>query len=168
MRVGIIEPEGILKASITKERMKKATRRAVRSASAYSRIVPLCFLCLTRLRIGFISLVNLKDRQERLLRDLDVTDLFHPLLTFLLLFQQLPFARDVAAVALGGDVLPERLDSLPRNDPPADRRLDRHLVLLSRDDAPGLVDDLPPSFVRLLAVDNDGERVDRIAVDHDV
>ena len=58
--------------------------------------------------------VHLQDRQEGLLRDLHVAHLLHPLLTFLLTLQQLALARDVAAVALGGDVLAQRLDRRAR------------------------------------------------------
>src|SRR2546428_2611654 len=47
-------------------------------------------------------LVNLEHREERFLRDLDRAHLLHPLLAFLLLFQEFPLARHVAAVALGG------------------------------------------------------------------
>src|SRR5829696_4881145 len=50
--------------------------------------------------------------EERLLGDLDPTDLLHPPLALLLLLEQLPLAADVAAVALGRDVLAEGLDRL--------------------------------------------------------
>src|SRR5437588_4498744 len=50
-------------------------------------------------------LVELQDGHERLLRYLDVADPLHPLLTLLLLLEQLALAGDVAAVALGDDVL---------------------------------------------------------------
>jgi hypothetical protein len=47
MSVGIIDPDGILKASTPKDRMTKATRKAVKIASAYSRNQ--CFLRMTSL-----------------------------------------------------------------------------------------------------------------------
>ncbi len=42
-------------------------------------------------------------------------------------------ARDVAAVALGRHVLAQRLDGLSRDDLAAERRLDRDLEELARD-----------------------------------
>src|SRR3546814_5665458 len=45
-------------------------------------------------------------RDEGFLRDLDAAILAHPLLAFLLLFQKLLIAADVAAIAFGGHVLP--------------------------------------------------------------
>src|SRR4051794_9052887 len=63
-------------------------------------------------------------RQERLLGDLDVPHLLHTLLALFLLFQQLPFSRDVAAIALRGHVLAERRDRLAGDHPAADGRLD--------------------------------------------
>ena len=55
-------------------------------------------------------LADLQHGQEGFLRDLDRADLLHALLAFLLLLEQLALARDVAAVALGDDVLAQRLD----------------------------------------------------------
>ncbi len=54
---------------------------------------------------------------ERLLRYLHAADRLHPLLAFLLLLEQLPLAGDVTAVALGEDVLAQRADVLPGDDP---------------------------------------------------
>src|SRR2546425_12351012 len=72
-------------------------------------------------------LVNLQDRQERLLRDLDRSYLLHPLLSFFLLLEQLPLARDVPPVALGGHILPQWADGLAGDHFGADRGLDHHL-----------------------------------------
>ena len=57
--------------------------------------------------------------------NLDGADLLHALLAGLLLLEQLALARDVAAVALREHVLAARLDRLARDDPCADRGLDR-------------------------------------------
>src|SRR6266550_1540225 len=65
-----------------------------------------------RKAVWMTRLVNLQDRQERLLRDLDRPHLLHPFLSLLLLLEQLALARDVAAVALGGHVLTQRADGL--------------------------------------------------------
>src|SRR5205823_14952277 len=59
--------------------------------------------------------------QKGLLGHLDPPHLLHPLLSPLLLLEQLPLPGYVAAVALGGDVLAVRLDRLARDDPRADR-----------------------------------------------
>src|SRR5882762_7249044 len=57
------------------------------------------------MRAGTGRLVNLEDRQEGFLGDLDRAHLLHPALSFFLFFEQLALAGDVAAVALGRDVL---------------------------------------------------------------
>src|SRR5207253_7636769 len=80
------------------------------------------------------SVARAQDGEERLLRDLDLADHLHALLAGLLLLQELALARDVAAVALGDDVLAQRLDRLARDDLPADRGLDRNVELLARDE----------------------------------
>ena len=82
---------------------------------------------------GYSRLVafEAEDRQERLLRDLDAPDLLHALLALFLLLEELALAADVAAVALGGDVLAQGLDRLAGDDLAADRRLDGDLVLLA-------------------------------------
>ena len=72
--------------------------------------------------------------QERLLRDLDGADRLHALLALLLLLEELLLARDVAAVALRGDVLADRLHRRARDDAAADRGLDRDVEHLPRHD----------------------------------
>src|SRR2546428_2468017 len=53
----------------------------------------------TLFRSGFLVRLGGQGRHERLLRHVDTADGLHPLLAFLLPFQQLALARDVAAVA---------------------------------------------------------------------
>src|SRR5712691_9238292 len=67
------------------------------------------------------------------LRDVDLAELAHPLFAFLLLFEELAFTGHVAAIAFGGDILAQRLDRLARHHPSAERRLDRDLEQLARD-----------------------------------
>ena len=63
------------------------------------------------------SLIIELEHGEKCLRgDLNRAELAHFLLAFLLLFQQLFLARDVAAIALGEHVLAQRLDGLARDD----------------------------------------------------
>ena len=76
--------------------------------------------------------------------------------------------RDVAAVALGDDVLAEGLHGRAGDDLGADGRLDGHLEHLPRDDFLELDADVAAAVEGAVAVDDDGERVDRLAVDEDV
>src|SRR5437016_14489807 len=68
------------------------------------------------------------------LRNLDLAELAHPLFAFLLLFEQLAFAGDVAAVAFGEHVLAQCLHRLARHHPAAECGLDRDLEQLARDE----------------------------------
>src|SRR5690349_960733 len=61
-------------------------------------------------------IARLEDGHERFLRNVNTADALHALFAFLLLFEQLALARDVAAVALGRHVLTHRLDRFPRDD----------------------------------------------------
>src|SRR6516162_1334923 len=70
---------------------------------------------------------------EGRLRDLDPAELAHPLFALLLLFEELALAGHVAAIAFCKHVLAQRLDRLAGDDPPTDRRLDRYLEQLARD-----------------------------------
>src|SRR5512135_854502 len=107
-RVSSMEPEGILKACRNRVRTIRAMISATPNASAYSRafpffatVTPPGIFCRTWL------LLDLEDGEERFLRDFDGADLLHPLLPLLLLFQELPLSRDVAAVAFRDEVLPD-------------------------------------------------------------
>src|SRR5260370_7938394 len=77
---------------------------------------------------------KLEHRHESLLWNLDRTDPLHPLLSFLLLFQELAFAGDVAAVALGEHILPHRRYRLPGDDLTADATRHRTHELPPRHD----------------------------------
>src|ERR1700681_1673289 len=79
------------------------------------------------------SHIHLQGGDERLLRDVDLPELAHALLAFLLLVEKFSFTRGVAAVAFGGDVLAEGAHSLARDDLAADRGLDRDLEHVRRD-----------------------------------
>src|SRR3546814_17008742 len=70
---------------------------------------------------------------ESLLRNAYRAVFAHPFLAFLLLLQKLPFARDIAAIAFGGHVLAQRRDRLACDHLAADRRLDRNLEQMTRD-----------------------------------
>src|ERR1041384_8199864 len=85
-----------------------------------------------RKAVWMTRLVNLQDRQERLLWDLDRSHLLHALLSFLFLLEQLALARHVAPIALGGDVLAQRADRLARAQPTPARGLDPPREQVSR------------------------------------
>src|ERR1700748_2283104 len=83
---------------------------------------------------GYIaSAIHLQRGNEGFLRDVDLADLPHLLLAFLLLLQKLALAGDVAAVAFGGDILAQRAHGLARDHLAADRRLDRDLEHVRRE-----------------------------------
>src|SRR5688572_15617548 len=111
---------------------------------------------------------DLQYSEKGFLRNLDAADALHPLLAFLLPLEQLPLSRDVAAVALGEHVLALRLDRLPRDHARADRRLHRNVEQLARDLLAQLVDERSAAAVRGPAVEDQRERVDRLAGDEHV
>src|SRR5207244_38980 len=111
---------------------------------------------------------HLERGDEGLLRDLHLTELAHLVLALLLLLEKLALSRDVAAVALGDHVLPQRADRLARDDAPADRRLHRNdehvlwneiLQLLAHDAAAG---------IRTRAMYDHRQRIDRLRIDEDL
>src|ERR1700758_3148607 len=79
-----------------------------------------------------VSAIYLQRGNKSFLRDVDLAELPHLLLAFLLLLQKFSFAGDVAAVALRGDVLAQRAHGLARDHLAADRRLDRDLEHVRR------------------------------------
>src|SRR4029077_11767220 len=66
------------------------------------------------------------------------------------------------------DVLAIGLDRLARDDAAADRRLDGDLEELARNELLQPLAQRPPALLGIAAVDDEGERVDRLAVDQDV
>ena len=78
-------------------------------------------------------LLHFQRGDEGLLRNLDAAELAHLLLAFLLLLQELALAGHVAAVAFRGHVLAEGAHRFARDDLAADRRLNRHLEHVRRD-----------------------------------
>src|SRR5262249_49388839 len=92
-RVGIMEPDGILKAWTTKVRIRSASRTAMRMASAYSRTTDFrrgCVIVCGTLSgsvwfrgCAIPAPLRPEHGQECFLRDLDPTQLLHPLLSFL-------------------------------------------------------------------------------------
>src|SRR3989441_6731587 len=118
--------------------------------------------------VWITRLVNLEDREKGFLGDLDCADLFHPLLSLSLLLEELPLARDVAAVALGGHVLAKRSDGLARDYLRADRRLDHDFEQLARDQLLKILCDLLTPLARLVPMDGDRRRVHLLAIQRHV
>src|SRR3974390_1261548 len=111
------------------------------------------------------SAIHLERGDEGFLRDVDLAELPHLLLAFLLLLQKLAFARDVAAVAFGGDVLAQRAHGFARNDLASDRGLDRNLEHVRRDQLLHLLDHGAAAAFRAGAVNQHRERIHRLAPD---
>ncbi len=102
------------------------------------------------------------------MRNFDRPDPLHPLLAFLLLFQQLSFARDVAAVALCEHILPHRRNRFSGDDLTADRRLQRHHEHLPRDDRLELLDKFAALDLRFAAMCDQGQRIHGLSRDEHV
>src|SRR5690606_12623386 len=171
--VGIIEPEGILNGSTTKERRPNTIRitgkklapysthqglgaPAGRSLRAWKRSknhsTPVATRSRKRVRAKFmrfpsLAFVGAQHGEEGLLRNFHVAHLLHALLAFLLLLEQLLLARDVAAIALGEHVFAQRLDRLARDDVRTDRRLHRHIEHLARNQPAQLARQLAPAVL---------------------
>src|SRR5690606_39799267 len=96
---------------------KRAPRRGPPGRPPFTDLRPARPLLLASLGVGFAAASGGQRRDEGLLRDVHPPDGLHPLLALLLPLQQLPLTRDVAAVALGEDVLADGADVLPRDDP---------------------------------------------------
>src|SRR5208282_3610764 len=162
--------------------MKIASTSAMNIASPYSRATDFCAgarsasrafsgCTLESLRAGSATtalLPDLEQGQKSLLRNLDPPDLFHPLLAFLLLLEQLAFSRDIAAVTFGGDVLTQRLDGFTRDNLGADRGLNRDFEHLARDQLAHLFAHRPAPFVGLVAMHDNRKRVHHLAIDSKV
>src|SRR5579875_4057773 len=109
-------------------------------------------------------LFNFEQSQKRLLRQLHPPDLLHPLLAFLLFFEQFPLARDVAAITFGSNILAQRLNGLARDDLAADGSLNRHFEHLAWDDLAHLLAQRTTPFVRLVTMHDYREGVHDLAV----
>src|SRR5579863_8482742 len=87
-------------------------------------------------QIGLLCLIfaDTKDGEEGLLWNIDLADALHPLLAFLLLFQELSLAGNVAAVALGEHILAQGGDRFAGHDLCPDGGLDGDFELLPGDE----------------------------------
>src|SRR5260221_2775220 len=102
---------------------------------------------------------------ERLLRDRHAAVFAHALLALLLLLEQLALARRVAAVAFGGDVLPEGGDGLAGDDLAADRGLDRDLEQMAGDEVFQALAHAAAARPGIAAVAHHAQAADRLIAD---
>src|SRR5271169_2467160 len=139
--VGRIDELGILNGSATKERSRNTISRTGKKLLGYSihqgsgasagrrlantqrsarAMAPVSTVSTNRMSAKFMAsfLADLKDGEERLLRNFHAADGFHAFFAGFLLLEQLAFARDVAAVALRQHVLAQCLDRLARDIAP--------------------------------------------------
>src|SRR5690242_3024423 len=106
--------------------------------------------------------------EECFLRNVHLADALHAALAFFLFFEQLAFARDVAAVAFGKDVLANRRDRFSRDDAAANRSLNWHFKKLPRNQFPQARYEFAPAVVRKIAVHDQRERIHRLAADQHI
>src|SRR3990172_8659001 len=109
-----------------------------------------------------------KDCKKRLLRYLHAPHLLHSLLPLFLLFQQFPFAGNVAAIALRQNVLPHRAQCLACDDLAPDGGLDSDLKHLTWDKLPKFRAQFSSPIVSLDLVNNGRQCVHRLSVQQDI
>src|SRR6266404_5227380 len=121
-----------------------------------------------RLPCARASAIHLQRGDKGFLRDVDLAELPHLLLAFLLFLQKFSFTCDVAAVAFRGDVLAQGAHGFARDHLAADRRLDRNLEHVRRDQFLHLFDHDAAAAFRALAVHQHRQRIHRLVVDQDL
>ena len=102
------------------------------------------------------------------MRYFHTAQLAHTLFAFFLLFQQFLLAGDVAAVALGKNILTQRLNGFAGNDLGAHCRLNGDLKHLSGDMFLKLFCHLAPTGVGIVAEYDKGKCIHDLAVEQDV
>src|SRR5581483_825268 len=115
-----------------------------------------------------ISLLRFENREEGFLRNLNLAYLFHTFLAGRLFRPQFPLPRDVAAVALRGDILADRGDGFSGDDPAADGRLDGDFKQMTVDLSPQFLDQLAATTLGHGAMDDGRESIDALAGHEDI
>src|SRR5579862_4686723 len=111
--------------------------------------------------VVFVGGRDFQDGEEGFLGDVHLAYAFHAALAFFLFFEELAFAGDVAAVALGQYVFAHSGHGFAGDDAAADGGLDGHFKHLARDE-------FAAAFVRSIAMRDHGESVHRFATDENV
>src|SRR5580658_6059763 len=101
-----------------------------------------------------VVLSHSQHRQEGLLRNIDLPNAFHAFLAFFLFFQEFALAGDIAAVALGNDVLADGAYGLARDHFGADGRLDGNFEHLPRNQFAHLADQRAAALIGEILVDD--------------
>src|SRR5882762_7619373 len=110
----------------------------------------------------------LQNGEEGFLRNVHLADALHAALAFFLFFEEFAFARNVAAVALGENVLADGGDGFARDHAAANRGLDRDFKHLPRNELSQARHQIAPALSRKLAMDDQRQRVDRFAGDQHI
>ena len=113
-------------------------------------------------------LIGLQNGHKGFLRDINLTDGLHPLLTTLLLFQQLGTPVGVPGVDPRGNILPVGLDVGPSDDLGTNGCLDRNLEVLPWNDLLQLRGDVPATLSRKVLVSDEAKSIDLIPVQQDI
>ena len=102
------------------------------------------------------------------MRNLDLPDPFHPFFPFFLFLEKFSLARDVAAVALGEDVLAQRFDGFTGDHAISDRGLQGNFEHLAGDELLHLFHEHFAARVGFLAMHDQRKRVERLTIDQNV
>src|SRR5258708_39221681 len=111
---------------------------------------------------------DLQTREKSFLGYIDAADPLYSFFAFLLFFEELAFAGNIAAVALRNNVLANRRDGLASDDFRPDRGLNRHLEHLPGDELPHLRNQRLAAIIGKIAMHDDGERIHRLARHQDI
>src|SRR2546429_3983565 len=106
--------------------------------------------------------VDFEYGQKGFLRNVDPAHTLHPLLSFLLFFQELSLARDISSITFGNDVLfhgPYRFTS---NDLASDGGLYGDFEELARNQLFHLLNERAAAGVSLISMNNNGKSVHRL------
>src|SRR5712675_913246 len=109
-----------------------------------------------------------QDGEEGFLRDIYLAYALHALFAFFLFFEELAFAGDVAAVALGQNVFANRGDGFAGDYAAANRGLNGDLEHLPRNQFSQAGNQIAPAVVGLFAMANHGKRVHRLAAHQNI
>ena len=126
-----------------------------------------------RLPLRTINLIfgfggDFQDGEEGFLGNVDAADALHAFFPFFLFFEEFAFAADVSAVAFGDDVFANGADGFAGDDAAADGGLERHFEHLARDQLAQARNELAAAVVGLIAMADEGERVDGLAADEHI
>src|SRR6266581_86954 len=111
---------------------------------------------------------DLQNGEEGFLRNVDLADALHAALAFFLLFEEFAFAGNISAVTFGENIFADGRDGFARNHAAANRRLNRHLKHLARNQFSQTRYQFAPAFRRKVAMDDQRQRIHWLAGDQHV